>query len=71
MGTAAVKGALEASGVAATEVQENFFGCVIQAGIGQAPDRQVILGAGGSVDTPSTCINKVCASGMKSVMLGA
>jgi acetyl-CoA C-acetyltransferase len=71
LGTAAVKGALEASGVAATDIQENFFGCVIQAGMGQAPDRQVILGAGASVDTPSTCINKVCASGMKSVMLGA
>ena len=39
--------------------------------MGQAPDRQAALGAGLSVDTPSTCINKVCASGMKSVMLGA
>jgi len=71
LGTAAVKGALETAGIEATEIQENFFGCVIQAGVGQAPDRQVILGAGASVDTPSTCINKVCASGMKSVMLGA
>ena len=57
--------------MSATDIEENFFGCVIQAGLGQAPDRQVLLGAGGDVGTPSTCINKVCASGMKSVMLGA
>jgi acetyl-CoA C-acetyltransferase len=41
------------------------------AGMGQAPDRQVALGAGVQNDTPSTTVNKVCASGMKSIMLGA
>lgn len=71
LGTAAVRGALDAVDLAATEVQESFFGCVLQAGVGQAPDRQVILGAGCSVDTPTTAINKVCASGMKAVMLAA
>ena len=47
------------------------MGCVIAAGCGQAPDRQSALGAGMRVDTPSTMINKVCASGMKAVMLGS
>jgi len=47
------------------------MGSVLQASLGQAPDRQAVLGAGCSVDTPTTAINKVCASGMKSLMIGA
>lgn len=54
-----------------TDIEESFFGCVNAAGLGQAPDRQVMLGAGCSAYTPSTLINKVCASGMKAVMTGA
>ena len=44
---------------------------MLSAGLGQANDRQAMLGAGCKVDTPSTSVNKVCASGMKSLMLGA
>jgi acetyl-CoA C-acetyltransferase len=47
------------------------MGAVLSAGMGQAPDRQVTLGAGCQNDTPSTIINKVCASGMKSVMMAS
>ena len=71
MGTAVAVGAMKEANVDPTEIEENFFGCVLTAGLGQAPDRQVIMGAKCSVDTPSTCINKVCASGMKAMMIGA
>jgi acetyl-CoA C-acetyltransferase len=71
LGSAAARGAIEASGLQTTDIEESFFGCVISAGLGQAPDRQVILEAGCSVDTPSTLVNKVCASGMKSLMMAA
>ena len=47
------------------------MGCVFQESLGQAPDRQAILGAGCSVSTPSTCVNKLCASGLKAIMIGA
>ena len=47
------------------------MGCVLQAGVGQAPSRQAALGAGLSQSTPTTTVNKVCASGMKSVMMAA
>ncbi|KYG76138.1 acetyl-CoA acetyltransferase [Roseivirga spongicola] len=71
LGTFAIKGALEKAGVSASEVQEVFMGNVVSAGLGQAPARQAALAAGISNETPCTTINKVCASGMKSVMLGA
>lgn len=71
LGAAASRGAIETAGLQSTDIQEVFMGTVLQAGQGQAPDRQVALGAGCSVDTPSTAINKVCASGMKSIMIGA
>ena len=47
------------------------MGCVLQAGIGQAPARQAALKAGLSKSTPCTTVNKVCASGMKSIMMAA
>ncbi|WP_420386129.1 acetyl-CoA C-acyltransferase [Roseivirga sp.] len=71
LGTLAIKGALEKAGVDASEVQEVFMGNVVSAGLGQAPARQAALGAGISNEVPCTTINKVCASGMKSVMLAA
>ena len=71
LGTFAAKGALSSCDLDPKEVQEVYFGSVMTGGMGQAPDRQVALGAGVQNDTPSTSINKVCASGMKSVMLGA
>ena len=71
LGSAAIKGALEKAGVAATEVSEVFMGNVISANLGQAPARQAALGAGIGANVPCTTVNKVCASGMKAVMLGA
>lgn len=71
LGTVAARGALASCNLDPKEVQEVYFGAVMTGGMGQAPDRQVALGAGMQNDTPSTSINKVCASGMKSVMLGS
>ena len=71
LGSAAIKGALDKAGVAASEVQEVFFGNVLQAGLGQAPARQAAMGAGIADTVPCTTVNKVCASGMKSIALGA
>ena len=71
LGAIAIKGALERAGVAASEVNEVYMGCVIQANLGQAPARQASRYAGVPDNVPCTTINKVCASGMKSVMLGA
>lgn len=71
LGAAAARGAMEHAGIQPTDIEESFFGQVIPAGCGQAPDRQVIMEAGCDVDTPTTLINKVCASGMKSVMIAA
>lgn len=71
LGTAAIKGALEKISLDPNAVQEVYMGNVIQAGEGQAPARQAALGAGLSNETPCTTVNKVCASGMKAVMMGA
>jgi acetyl-CoA C-acetyltransferase len=71
LGSTAVKGALERSGVDPKLVQEVLIGNVISAGLGQAPATQVAAGAGLGFEIPCTIVNKVCASGMKAVMLGA
>lgn len=71
LGSAAIQGALERAGVEASQVEEVFFGNVCQAGLGQAPARQAALGAGLGQNVPCTTINKVCASGMKSIMFAA
>ena len=71
LGETAVKGALSKINLDPKEVQEIYMGNVLQAGEGQSPARQVALGAGLSIETNSTTINKVCASGMKSVMMAA
>ena len=71
LGAAAVKGALDKINLDPRNVQEIYMGNVLQAGEGQAPARQVALGAGLSNETPSTTINKVCASGMKAVTMAA
>ena len=70
LGSIAVKGALDKINLNPEVIQEIYMGNVLQAGEGQAPARQVALGAGLSQRTPSTTINKVCASGMKAVMMG-
>ena len=69
LGTAAIKGALEHAGVAADQVDEVIMGCVLPAGLGQAPARQAALGAGLPTSAGCTTVNKVCGSGMKSIML--
>lgn len=71
LGATAIKGALSKAGVDAKEVNEVFMGNVLQAGVGQAPARQASIFAGISEEVPCTTVNKVCASGMKAVMLGA
>ena len=71
LGSLAIKGALEKAGVEALQVQEVLMGNVVSANLGQAPARQAALGAGISNEVPCTLINKVCSSGMKSIMLGA
>jgi acetyl-CoA C-acetyltransferase len=71
LGSKAIKGALEKAGVPASEVNEVFMGNVISAYLGQAPARQASVGAGIGYNVPCTTVNKVCASGMKAVMLGA
>lgn len=71
LGSTAIKGALEKGNVEAALIDEVFMGNVLQAGVGQAPARQAALGAGLGMNVPCTTINKVCASGMKSIMLAA
>lgn len=70
LGAAAIKGAIEKAGISAKSVEEVFFGNVLSANLGQAPATQAAKFAG-LLDIPATTINKVCASGTKSIMLGA
>ncbi len=69
LGSAAIRAAVERAGIPAESIQEVLFGCVLPAGVGQAPARQAALGAGLPLSTGATTINKVCGSGMKAVML--
>jgi len=71
LGSIAIKGAIEKSGIKSDHVQEVFMGNVLQANLGQAPARQAAIFAGLPMDIPCTTINKVCSSGMKSIMLAA
>ncbi|KAF9055156.1 peroxisomal 3-ketoacyl-CoA-thiolase [Hymenopellis radicata] len=71
LGSAALKHALQSKNIDPTIVEEVYFGNVVQAGVGQSPARQVALNAGLSSSSDATTINKICASGMKSVMLAA
>jgi len=71
LGTAALKHALQSKKIDPSVVEELYFGNVVQAGVGQSPARQVALNAGLSATSDATTINKVCASGMKSIMLAA
>lgn len=71
LGAIAVKGALEKAGIEAAQVEELLMGNVLSAGLGQAPATQIAAAAGLGFEIPCTLVNKVCASGMKAVMLGA
>ncbi len=70
LGAAAIRGALEHAGVAPDQVDEVFMGCVLSAGLGQAPARQASRAAGIPDAAGCTTVNKVCGSGMKAIMLG-
>jgi acetyl-CoA C-acetyltransferase len=71
IGAAAIKGALEKINLDPTKVEEVYMGNVLQANVGQAPARQAAIFAGLPENTPATTVNKVCASGMKAVMMAA
>ncbi len=71
LGSAAIKAALEKSGVKPEEVNEVFMGNVLTGGVGQAPARQASIGAGIPNSVPANTVNKVCGSGMKTVIMGA
>ena len=70
LGATAIQAALQQSGVPADAVSEVLMGCVLPAGLGQAPARQAAIAAGIPTSVGCTTINKVCGSGMKAVMLG-
>ena len=70
LGAAAIRAAVERSGLAPADVDQVLFGCVLSAGLGQAPARQAALGAGLPTSTPCTTLNKMCGSGMQALILG-
>ena len=69
LGAASIRGALTRAGVNSDEVDEVLMGCVLPAGLGQAPARQAALAAGVHLDAACTTVNKMCGSGMKAIML--
>ncbi len=69
LGATAIKGAIERAGVDVSEVSEILMGCVLAAGVGQAPARQAAIHAGVPDSVPCMTVNKVCGSGMKTVLL--
>ncbi len=71
LGGIAIKGSLESINLSPTEVDEAILGNVLATGLGQAPARQAALKGGLPISTPATTINKVCSSGLKSVVFGA
>jgi acetyl-CoA C-acetyltransferase len=71
LGAAAIKSALAAAGVSGESVQEVIMGCVLPAGLGQAPARQAALAGGIPNSVPATTVNKMCGSGMRAVMMAA
>jgi acetyl-CoA C-acetyltransferase len=71
LGAAAARAAIQAAAVNPAELQEVIMGCVLPAGLGQAPARQAAIAAGVPVSVPATTINKMCGSGLKAVMLAA
>lgn len=70
LGAVALREVVARAGLAGSDVDEAFVGCVLPAGVGQAPARQAVLGAGLPISVPSTTVGKVCGSGMKALMLG-
>jgi len=70
LGAAAISGAIADSGIDAADVDQVLMGCVLPAGLGQAPARQAAVSAGIPVGTACTTVNKMCGSGMMTIMLG-
>jgi acetyl-CoA C-acetyltransferase len=71
LGAIAMSAAIDSAGIPAADLDEVIMGCVLPAGLGQAPARQAALGAGVPVPVPATTVNKMCGSGMKAIMIGA
>jgi acetyl-CoA C-acetyltransferase len=71
LGAAAIRAAIQAASVNPAELHDIIMGCVLPAGLGQAPARQAAIAAGVPVSVPATTINKMCGSGLKAVMLAA
>ena len=71
LGKIAVQAAMQRAGINGNQIDEVYLGNVLQANVGQAPAQQVSIAAGINTKTPCTTVNKVCASGMKAIMLGA
>src|SRR5512140_3123806 len=71
LGAVAIKAALERAGVKPEQVNEVIMGCVLQAGVGQAPARQAMIKAGLPHQVPAVTLNKVCGSGLKAVIQAA
>ena len=71
LGSVAIKGAIEEANLHPEFIEEVYFGNVLSAGLGQAPARQAAIKGGIKEDTPCTTINKVCSSGLKSIMIAA
>ncbi|MFJ3483377.1 acetyl-CoA C-acyltransferase [Pseudomonas sp. NPDC090202] len=69
LGAAAIRAAVERAGLVAADVEQVLFGCVLPAGLGQAPARQAALGAGLGIATQCTTLNKMCGSGMQAAIL--
>nr|AAK18171.1 FadAx [Pseudomonas putida] len=69
LGSAAIRGAVERAGIDAASVEQVLFGCVLPAGLGQAPARQAALGAGLDKHTTCTTLNKMCGSGMQAAIM--
>ncbi len=71
LGAVAVRAAIESAGLAGEDIGEVIMGCVLPAGLGQAPARQAALAAGVPSGAPATTINKMCGSGLKAIMMAA
>ncbi|MBL4603139.1 MAG: acetyl-CoA C-acyltransferase [Emcibacteraceae bacterium] len=71
LGSTAIKGALEQANVNPDDIDQAYMGCVLPAGLGQAPARQAAIGAGLSLDTACTTVNKMCGSGMETVIMAS
>lgn len=71
LGAIAIKAAVQRSGIAAEDIDRAYIGCVLSAGLGQAPARQAAIKAGLPLSVEATTVNKVCGSGMQTLIMGA